>query len=197
MKIKLGKFVLQILALQHGCRKSCKFLSLLAKQPPSDLVQYSQHVYVAKRVSLYMFRTNWESSLFTPFLYVLYFTSPGIKEGLYSNTMPTPSVLVLPRRVNNRWPAALTKAEVSPSLFTPLSPSLFTPHQILYMASLTPDTSDYLIRWTRTITELRQPQNNSWAPTPILWPDYHPSWLTCMVQDVAITNMNNKHIALV
>ena len=94
-------------------------------------------------------------------------------------------------------PPCVTKAEVSLSLFTPLSPSLFTPHQILYRASLTPDTSDYLIRWTRTITELRQPENNSRAPTPILWPDYHPSWLTCVVQDVAITNMNNKHIALV
>ena len=33
-------------------------------------------------------------------------------------------------------PAGLTKAEVSPSLFTPLSPSLFTPHKILYRASL-------------------------------------------------------------
>ena len=42
--------------------------------------------------------------------------------------MPTPSILVLPRRVNNSWPAGLTKAEVSPSLFTP--------HQILYRASL-------------------------------------------------------------
>ena len=34
------------------------------------------------------------------------------------------------------YPAGLTIAEVSPSLFTPLSPSLFTPHQILYSASL-------------------------------------------------------------
>ena len=39
-------------------------------------------------------------------------------------------------RFNNSWLAVLTKAEVSPSLFTPLSPSLFTRHQILYRASL-------------------------------------------------------------
>ena len=50
--------------------------------------------------------------------------------------MPTPSILVLPRRVNNSWPAGLTKAEVSPSICTPLSPSLFTPHQILYSPAL-------------------------------------------------------------
>ena len=37
---------------------------------------------------------------------------------------------------NNSWPAGVTKAEISPSLFTPLSPSLFTPHQILYSAPL-------------------------------------------------------------
>ena len=35
--------------------------------------------------------------------------------------MPTVYILVLPRRVNNSWPAGITKAEVSPSLFTPLS----------------------------------------------------------------------------
>ena len=35
--------------------------------------------------------------------------------------MPTVYILVLPRRVNNIWPAGITKAEVSPSLFTPLS----------------------------------------------------------------------------
>ena len=35
------------------------------------------------------------------------------------------------------YPAGLTKAEVSPSVCTPLSPSLFTPHQILYSPSLT------------------------------------------------------------
>ena len=34
------------------------------------------------------------------------------------------------------YPAGLTIAEESPSLFTPLSPSLFTPHQILYSAPL-------------------------------------------------------------
>ena len=55
--------------------------------------------------------------------------------------MPTVYILVLPRRVNNSWPAGITKAEVSPSLlihttFTPLSPSLFTPHPILYSAPL-------------------------------------------------------------
>ena len=51
--------------------------------------------------------------------------------------MPTPSILVLPRQVNNNWTVGLTKAEVSPSVFTPLSPSVFTPHQILYSPSLT------------------------------------------------------------
>ena len=51
--------------------------------------------------------------------------------------MPTPSILILPRRVNNSWPAGFTKAEVSPSVCTPLLPSLFTPHQILYSPSLT------------------------------------------------------------
>ena len=50
--------------------------------------------------------------------------------------MPTVYILVLPRQVNNSWPAGVTKAEVSPSLFTPLLPSLFTPHQILYSAPL-------------------------------------------------------------
>ena len=50
--------------------------------------------------------------------------------------MATPSILVLPRRVNNSWPAGLTKPEVSTNLLTPLSPSLF-PHQLLYRASLT------------------------------------------------------------
>ena len=46
------------------------------------------------------------------------------------------SILILPRRVNNSWTVGLTKAEVSPSVFTPLSPSVFTPHQILYSPSL-------------------------------------------------------------
>ena len=50
--------------------------------------------------------------------------------------MPTRSILVLPRRDNNSWPAGLTKADVSPSVCTPLSPSLFTPHQFLYSHSL-------------------------------------------------------------
>ena len=45
--------------------------------------------------------------------------------------MPTPSILILPRRVNNSWTVGLTKAEVLPSVFTQLSPSVFTPHQIL------------------------------------------------------------------
>ena len=42
--------------------------------------------------------------------------------------MPTPSILILPRRVNNSWTVGLTEAEVSPSVFTP--------HQILYSPSL-------------------------------------------------------------
>ena len=50
--------------------------------------------------------------------------------------MPTPSILVSPRRVNNSWPAWLTTAEESPSVCTPLSLHLFTPHQILYSPSL-------------------------------------------------------------
>ena len=50
--------------------------------------------------------------------------------------MPTPSILIVPRRVNNSWTVGLTKAEVSPSVFTPLSPSIFPPHQILYSPSL-------------------------------------------------------------
>ena len=50
--------------------------------------------------------------------------------------MPTISILVLPRQVNNSCPAVLTKAEVLPSVCTPLSPSLFTPHQILHSPSL-------------------------------------------------------------
>ena len=50
--------------------------------------------------------------------------------------MPTPSILVIPGRVNNNWPAGLTKAEVSPSVCTPHSPSLFTQHQIIYSPSL-------------------------------------------------------------
>ena len=50
--------------------------------------------------------------------------------------MPTVYILVLPRRVYNSWHAGIAKAEVSPSLFTPLSPSLLTPHQILYSAPL-------------------------------------------------------------
>ena len=41
--------------------------------------------------------------------------------------MTTPSIQLL------TW---LTKAEVSPSVCTPLSPSLCTPHQILYSAAL-------------------------------------------------------------
>ena len=41
-------------------------------------------------------------------------------------------------------PRRLTKAEVSPSLFTPLSPSLFTPRQILYRASLSDDQGSEL-----------------------------------------------------
>ena len=41
-----------------------------------------------------------------------------------------------PARVNNSWTVGLTKAEVSPSVFTLLSLSVFTPHQILYSPSL-------------------------------------------------------------
>ena len=41
---------------------------------------------------------------------------------------------------NNSWPAGLTKAELSPTVCTPLSPTLFTPHQILYRASLIIDS---------------------------------------------------------
>ena len=42
-------------------------------------------------------------------------------------------------------PAGLTKAEVSPSLFTLPSPSLFTPHQILYSPSLIDHSSPNII----------------------------------------------------
>ena len=45
--------------------------------------------------------------------------------------------LAITRRVNNSWPAGLTKAEVSPIVCTPLSPSVCTPHQILYSPALT------------------------------------------------------------
>ena len=50
--------------------------------------------------------------------------------------MPTPSIQLLTRRVNNSWPAGITKAEVWPSVCTPLSPSVCTPHQILYSPAL-------------------------------------------------------------
>ena len=65
--------------------------------------------------------------------------------------MPTVYILVLPRRVNNRWPAGITKAEVSPSLlihttFKPLSSSLFTPHQILYSAPLMWSTYTHILQ---------------------------------------------------
>ena len=66
--------------------------------------------------------------------------------------MPPPSILVLPRRVNNSWPTVLTKAEVSASLFTPLSPSLFTPQQILHRASLTFDMAYLLVVVSHMIT---------------------------------------------
>ena len=38
--------------------------------------------------------------------------------------------------INNSWSAGITKAEVTPSVCTPLSPSLCTPHQILYSPAL-------------------------------------------------------------
>ena len=56
--------------------------------------------------------------------------SKALKEGLYR-------IQILCRH-HPFWsyPAGLPIAEVSPSLFTPLSPSLFTPHQILYRPAL-------------------------------------------------------------
>ena len=40
--------------------------------------------------------------------------------------MPTASILVLSRRVNNSWPAGLTKAELSPSMHTTIAESIRT-----------------------------------------------------------------------
>ena len=44
-----------------------------------------------------------------------------LKGALYRIQILCRRILVLPRQVNNSWPAGITKAEVSPSLFTPLS----------------------------------------------------------------------------
>ena len=80
----------------------------------------------------------------------------AFKEGLYRIQIlcrryqfwSYPAGDLAPRRFNNSWPAGLTKAEVSPSLFTQLSPSLFPPHQILYRASLNGHTLRETIRRT-------------------------------------------------
>ena len=54
----------------------------------------------------------------------------SIKEGLYRIK------IICRRHPFWSYPAGLTKADVSPSVCTPLSPSLFTPHQIIYSPAL-------------------------------------------------------------
>ena len=69
-----------------------------------------------------------------------YQTHETLKEGLYR-------IQILCRR-HPFWsyPAGLTKAEVSPSVCTPLSPILFTPQQILYSPALMFSNSRHVAR---------------------------------------------------
>ena len=96
--------------------------------------------------------------------------------------MPRVYILVWPRRVNNSWAAGITKAEVSPSLFTPLShhylsPSLFTPHQLLYSTPLKGHCIEFKYYADGIHSGLTPPGNNSW-PAGVTQPEVSSSLFT-------------------
>ena len=70
---------------------------------------------------------------------------------LFMLALPTVYILVLPHRVNNSCPAGITKAEVSPSLFTPLSHHyrrVYSHHTKIYTVKKIID--NYLVRAGQT-----------------------------------------------